>query len=73
MDINVILTNLPCGVRGFTKITAEPEGDFATTVLNARLTHEMNVVSYQHEADHIKEEDIQKDDIDAVEKERHEK
>ena len=45
MDINVMLTNLPCGVRGFTKITAEPEGDFATTVLNKWLDEKRNLSS----------------------------
>ena len=71
MDTNVILTNLPCGVHGFTKITAEPEGDFVTTVLNARLTYEMNVDTYKHEIGHLQNDDIDKTDIDSVETIRH--
>lgn len=71
MDINVILTNMPCGIRGFTQITTEPDGNYATIVLNARLTHEMNKITYRHEAEHINEDDIQKDCIDDIERIRH--
>lgn len=68
MKINVVLENLPCGIRGFTRINDE---DSATIVLNARLSQEMNADTYQHECEHIQNEDVNKTAIDPVETIRH--
>lgn len=68
-----VLIDMPCGVRGFTKLTAEPEGDYQTVVVNARLTREANIKTFEHENKHIKADDLYgHGDIDEIEKRRHE-
>ena len=66
-----ILIDMPFNIKGFSKITAEPEGDFPTIVLNARHTYETNQKTCIHENEHL-EEDFEKTDVDEIEKERHE-
>lgn len=62
--INVVLLNLPCSIRGFTKKRLE---DF-TIVLNARLSREQNEQTLQHELDHIKNDDLYREvDIQELE------
>lgn len=69
---NVILTNLPEGVKGFTRITAEPEGDYSTIILNARYTYEANETTYEHEEDHLRNDDIDSSDtVCEIETRRH--
>ncbi len=50
MNVNVILLDLPCSVRAFTKKHAEGY----TIVLNARLNRETNQKSLEHELKHIR-------------------
>lgn len=52
------LVDMPCSVRGFATRTVEPDGDYYTIVLNARLTHEMHQRSYKHEEQHIESGDF---------------
>lgn len=67
-----ILCNLPCDVRGFVmedKETLEP-----VCVLNARLTHEANQKTFLHEAEHINQNDLDREDsADVIEEKRHKK
>ena len=67
-----ILCNLPCDVRGFVmedKETLEP-----VCVLNARLTHEANQKTFLHEAEHISQNDLDREDsADVIEEKRHKK
>ena len=73
IDIAVLI-NMPPAVRGFAKTTAEPDGDYQTVVVNARLTWEANRETYKHETKHIKEDDAHKNvDIGELEEVRHEK
>lgn len=48
-DRKVVYQNLPTTIGGFTK---ETDG-FYTIVLNARMTHERNRLTYKDETDHI--------------------
>lgn len=64
------LIDMPCHIKGFSKITAEPEGDYPTIAVNARLTYETNVQTLIHENEHL-EDDLTKTDVDEIEKERH--
>jgi tRNA G18 (ribose-2'-O)-methylase SpoU len=49
----VLLLNLPYHIRGFVKNTAEPDGDFQTIVINARLGYLEQRKAYWHERKHI--------------------
>lgn len=64
------LIDMPCRIKGFLKITVEPEGEFPTVVANARHTYETNVKTLIHENEHL-EKDLEKTDVDEIEKERH--
>lgn len=68
----VILANLPEGVKGFTRITAEPEGDYSTIVLNARYSYEANEITFEHEEDHLNNNDFDSSDtVCEIETRRH--
>ena len=64
------IINMPCSIKGFTRITAEPEGEFPTIILNARHTRETNMQTFEHENEHL-DEDMEKTDVDLIEKFRH--
>ena len=55
MEERVILLDLPTSVRGF--VFLDENGDPAI-VLNARLTREQNRRTYDHEKDHIKNDEL---------------
>jgi hypothetical protein len=62
--INVVLIDLPCSIRGFTK---KVSGGY-TIVLNAKLNREQNEKTLKHELDHIENDDLFRDlDIQEVE------
>ena len=63
-DINVLLRDMTCRIRGFTR--ANPDMSY-TIVLNARLSHEMLMRVYLHEIEHIEGGDLHRDDITAGE------
>ncbi len=65
------LMDMPPSIKAFVKVTAEPEGDFATVVINARLSHEQQEKSCEHEESHLAEGDMDKACADDVEKEGH--
>ena len=67
-----VLIDMPPAVRGFAKTTAEPDGDYQTVVVNARLTWEANRETYKHETKHIKEDDAHREaDVNELEEKRH--
>ena len=54
--MRTVLLDLPCDCRGCVIENAET-GD-SCIVLNARMSHEMNVKSYEHELRHLKNDDL---------------
>lgn len=49
LNVNVIIVDMPCSIRGFTRKNAEN----CTIFLNSRLNREQNLKTYKHELDHI--------------------
>ncbi|MDF2656364.1 MAG: hypothetical protein K0R19_2838 [Bacillota bacterium] len=67
--IGVHLVDLPHGVRGFTK--KNKDGSYSI-MINARLSSEMQIHTYDHEIRHIENGDYDNmADVDLVEKHRH--
>ena len=67
-----VLYNLPCDVRGF--VMEDNETLEPVCVLNARLTHEANQKTFLHEAEHINQNDLDREDsADVIEEKRHKK
>lgn len=54
-DRPVVLANLPTTIRGF--VFHDDDGE-PVVVVNARLTHEQNVLTYEHEKKHIDRGDM---------------
>jgi len=52
-----ILANLPTSIRGF--VYSDENGD-PVIVVNARLTREQNMKTYDHEQQHIENGDMEK-------------
>ena len=72
MDYIVRLVNMPPKIRSF--VRESDDGCCATIVINARLSHEDQVMRYKHEVDHISNNDLQKEeDANRVEYEAHER
>ena len=53
--MRTILLDLPCDCRGY--VINDFEGN-SCIVLNARMSHEMNIKSYEHELRHINNGDL---------------
>lgn len=67
--IGVYLIDLPHGVRGFTK--KNKDGSY-TIMINARLSSDMQIATYDHEIRHIENGDYDyKNDVGSLENERH--
>ncbi|MDF3000562.1 MAG: hypothetical protein K0Q48_681 [Bacillota bacterium] len=67
--IGVHLVDLPHGVRGFTK--KNKDGSY-TIMINARLSSEMQIATYDHEIMHIENGDYdRKIDVNETERKRH--
>ena len=49
-DVNTILVDMPCSIRAYTVANADLT---YTVVINAKLNHELQIESYQHELEHI--------------------
>ena len=60
------LENLPTSVKGF--CYHDDDGE-VFVVLNARLTHEANLASYDHELAHIEHDDLDNKDYNEYGKE----
>lgn len=65
-DINTIYTDMPETIKSF--VVCNPDFSY-TIVLNSRLSHEQNLISYAHEISHIKNNDFDKNcsDINTIE------
>jgi hypothetical protein len=50
-----ILVDLPTSIRGF--VFHDDDGE-PMIVLNARLSHEQNRMTYEHEKEHIRHDDM---------------
>ena len=66
-EYTVRLMDLPTTVDGF----VVEKDDYQTFILNARMTREKNIESYVHEEWHIDNEDLYKDNVQAIETEAH--
>lgn len=67
--IQVKLIDLPCLTKGFTR--KNRDGSY-TIVINARLSNEMQIATYDHEIRHIENGDYDHQvDVDEIEIERH--
>ena len=63
--MRTVLVNLPYDCRGCVTETGEGE---PCIILNARMNHETNVMSYEHELRHIKSGDLHREkDVNAIE------
>ena len=68
--MRTILLNLPYDCRGY--IIESTENGEACCVLNARLSREQNFLTYIHELDHLKNDDLHSDmSADTIESMRH--
>lgn len=56
-NVFVKLIELPYSIRSYVVLNKDQT---YTIVLNSRLSHEQNLISYQHEIDHIKNGDYEK-------------
>lgn len=64
-DIFVKLIELPYTIRSYVVMNKDHS---YTIVLNSRLSHEQNLISYQHEIEHIKNGDYEKKcSVDMIE------
>ena len=66
--VNCIMADMPPKIKGY---TAENSDGSFTVVLNSRLTYEQHILTYVHEIMHIKHNDFQKTNTDAIEKAAH--
>ena len=63
--MKTVLLDLPCDCRGY--VISDNEGN-PCIVLNARMSHEMNVKSYEHELRHINNGDLYcNEDVNEIE------
>lgn len=63
-DVNIVLLNLPTTTSE--AITENPDGSF-TIVLNAKMTHEKQLESYEHAMEHIRNNDFERNDVQSIE------
>lgn len=64
-DINILYANMPTSIRSYVVSNADMT---YTIVLNCRLSHEQNILSYSHELGHIRNGDYDKKcGIDIIE------
>lgn len=64
-EINVVYADMPTSVRSYVVSNADMS---YTIILNSKLSHEQNLLSYQHELDHIRNGDYDKKcSVDLIE------
>ena len=63
-NINIFIMDLPYSVHGFTK--RNPDGSY-TIFINAHDSVNVQRQSYEHEMQHIKNNDFEKYDIESLE------
>lgn len=64
-DVNVCVIDFK-DIKGNELVTPNEDGSY-TILINARLSYEMQLESYEHAMKHIKNEDFQKTDTQAIE------
>lgn len=65
IDHTVIYADMPCTIKGFTRLT----DDYYTIVLNSRLSLEEQKETYRHELDHLQDGDFYSErDADSIER-----
>lgn len=69
-DINVIYMDMPTGIPE--EVHHNPDGSY-TVFVNAKYSYSKWVESYVHAIWHIKDNDWQKEDVQEIEYEAHEK
>lgn len=67
-NVNTVYANLPTSIPAY--VVKNNDMSY-TIVLNSRLTHERNIISYQHEIYHIQENDFEKNDVQEIETNAH--
>ena len=68
--MRTILIDMPVKVRGY--IYEDVATGYQVCVLNSRLSYEANLKTYQHECDHITNDDFDSyEDINTIEKRAH--
>ena len=68
--MRTILIDLPLKCRGY--IYEDVASGYQCCVLNARLSHETNLRTYQHECDHADHDDFRSsEDVNKIEYVRH--
>lgn len=68
MGTNVVYLDMPCRVKGF--ILKNDDG-YYVIIINARLNFEQQMNVYNHELQHIANNDFDVDDVDMIEFIRH--
>lgn len=56
-DIRVRFSDMPCTVHAF---TVKEDADSFDVYINARLSHEAQVLAYEHELEHITNGDFER-------------
>jgi hypothetical protein len=71
--MTVAFADLPTSIKGMTIRSFDSEGDFYTIVLNSRLSKEQQQSAYEHEMEHINNDDFYLRDcsVDQIEALRH--
>ena len=67
----VVYLDMPCAIRSFVRLSAEPDGDYATIVINSRLCCYEQRKAYRHEVLHLLHDDFFSSCADDIERERH--
>lgn len=63
-DVNVIEMDLPTTISSY--VISNPDTTY-TIILNARLSYKRRLEAYQHELDHIQNNDFQKENVQSIE------
>lgn len=63
-DVNVVLLDFPN--PGNEMVFENDDGSF-TIMINSRLSHDTQLIAYHHAMKHIKNNDFQKNDVQAIE------
>lgn len=70
-NVNVVYADMPVSVHSYVVVNAD---ESYTIVINSRLSHEQNLVSYNHELYHILNGDYEKEcSADLIEISAHSK
>lgn len=68
MEVNTVLIDMPTKIKGY---TVKNSDDSYSIFLNARISRDCLLKTYEHEMEHIQNEDFEKENVDAIEKNAH--